>query len=572
MAAPNDDAVIANVPFASPPATPTAVAPTAAAAAGGGGAAAAPPAEVEALANAVATTAIGPSSAAARAADQKPIGDDLVATIVTTNNLSLMEKKSLFVDGVKIDIGVGLEWADLEDEDKVVASGFGVKGCKIDRIAYPQYPLVLKAFLEDMEGKKPYDKPTEIQCLALPRLLAPAAREKTDITFQASTGTGKTGAFVGAVLCNIDTTQDHVQALMLAPTRFVAEMHADITRKIGKHIGGLKVMSHYKCTTATQGGKCTCPPLPGSTQTPHSLPRGQTPDCHVLCGTVGKLFNYTGLSRNPKDKKKPPRMDLSKINFVVVDEADELFNGGLDDDTRRGAAEADLLCVAIRKANPKCRFILASATAPDATRDFYAKRFPEAIEIYLEAKLVIPETISLFTKHCPNGEGEKIAWVKEVVENVEKMERMIIFATTQADVTRLTLAIQALPLKASGLHGGMSKDEQDEGIKKFQLQESVVLVSSAIIGRGVDLEGVTHVVLIQPPTTQARTPDYVNFVHKIGRCGRAGAKGTAIVLTETPQDQSNLELIASNYEIEITPLEGLDVEDAAEQLDESREK
>ena len=138
MAAPNDDAVIANVPFASPPATPTAVAPTAAAAAGGGGAAAAPPAEVEALANAVATTAIGPSSAAARAADQKPIGDDLVATIVTTNNLSLMEKKSLFVDGVKIDIGVGLEWADLEDEDKVVASGFGVKGCKIDRIAYPQ--------------------------------------------------------------------------------------------------------------------------------------------------------------------------------------------------------------------------------------------------------------------------------------------------------------------------------------------------------------------------------------------------------------------------------------------------
>lgn len=461
-------------------------------------------------------------------------------------------------------------WAGLEDEEQLNEGGYNVPpGCRIDRISYPQYPLVLAAIMEDMPGKKSYDKPTEIQCSALPRLLAsPAAREHTDVTMQAGTGTGKTGAIVAAVLCNIDTTQDHVQALMLAPTRYCAEMLADITRKLGKHIDGLKVMSHYKCPTALYSRGCTCPPLPGSTQTPHSLPRGQTPDCHVLCGTVGKLFTYTGLARTPRDQARAARMDLSKINLLVVDEADEAFNGGLDDDTRGGAAEADLICKAIRTANPACRFILSSAGAPDAVQAFYERRFPDATAIYLEVpKVVLAKTISLFTKHCPDGELQRNAWVIEVVESLDCLERTIIYATTQADVTELQTALTDVGLRTSGLHGGMSKTEQDEGIRKFQQQEAVVLVSTNIIGRGVDLEGVTHVIMLQPPATPERGPYYVDFVTKIAKCGRAGAKGTAIVLTETLQDQGNLKLMAEQYEIAITPLEGLDVQDAVEQLD-----
>ena len=162
-----------------------------------------------------------------------------------------------------------------------------------------------------------------------------------------------------------------------------------------------------------------------------------------------------------------------------------------------------------------------------------------------KAKYTIPDTIKVATRHCPGGDEEKNTWVKEVVENVERMERMIIFAQERSDVTSLQSKFEAAGLKVSGIHGGISELEQDEALRKFQAKESVVLVSSGIIGRGVDLEGVTHVILYQPPGDEL--PNYVNFVHKIGRCGRAGAAGTAIVLTSTEQDQKNFALIANEF-------------------------
>ena len=576
MADPNEKLVTTHAPFEMPIGGGGAVS-----AGGGGGAAAAPaapaasvaPAAAEELAATLANTRVGPPSAAEAAADEKVVvGDDSIATIATSN-LSVMEKKELFVDGKRIEVGGDLEWADLEDEAKLVESNYGVPGCKVDRVRYPQYPLVLKAFLEDLPQKPAYAKPSDIQCSSLPRMLAPATREKTDIIFQAPTGTGKTGAFVGAVLCNIDTTKNHVQALILAPTRFVAQMHTDITRTVGHYIKGLKVMGHYKCSTAEKTGKgCSCPKENGSNQPPHSLPRGQAPDCHVLCGTVGKLFNYTGLPRNPKDKQKRSQMDLSKINFVVVDEADDMFSGN-SDSGQYGAGEATDLCKAVRKANPDCRFILASATAPKPTKDFYAKMFPDACKIYLDAKYTIPDTIKITTRHCSRGDEEKNTWVKEVVENVEHMERMIIFAKERSDVTSLQSKFAAAGLKVSGMHGGISKFEQNEALKKFQAKESVVLVSTSIIGRGVDLEGVTHVVLYEPPVKKSRTPDYVNFVHMIGRCGRAGAAGTAVVLTSTDEDKQNLALIAKEYGLtgKVVELTAGDAEDDAETLTELRE-
>ena len=401
-------------------------------ASGGGGGAAAPAAaaatpatDVDALANAVAITHVGPTSEAAQKQDEQVIGDDSIAT-VKTSNLSVIEKKIISVDGIKIESDCQLDWADLEDEALLASSGmYKSGGEKVERVAYPQYAAVDKSFIEEGEGKKAYDKPSEIQCLALPRMLAPpgsaAAHANKHMIFQAPTGTGKTGAFVGAVLCTVDTSQDHVQALILAPTRFVAQMHAGMTRTLGKYIPGLKVMAHYKCTTSEKTGKgCTCAPEHGSSQPPHAPPRGKAPDCHVLCGTVGKLFNYTGLQRNPKDKKKKASIDLSKIRFVVVDEADDLFSR-YSDDARRYATETNSICMAIKMANPDCRFILASATASEDTKAFYEKQFPDAntIKFCVDAQYVIPATITLARRHCAKGDAERNQWVVDVVENVE---------------------------------------------------------------------------------------------------------------------------------------------------------
>ena len=217
--------------------------------------------------------------------------------------------------------------------------------------------------------------------------------------------------------------------------------------------------------------------------------------------------------------------------------------------------------------NPNCRFILCSATEPADTKAFYARRFPDATKIELDQEFLIPETIKLATRHCPRGDAEKNAWVKEVVENVEGMERMIIFTKDQKDVDYLKEQLEdgGNGLKVSAIHGGMGGFEQDDALRKFKAQESVVLVSSAVIGRGVDLEGVTHVVLYQPPTKQSTKPDYVSFVHKIGRCGRAGSPGTAVILTSTDQDIENLGLIVKHYKTDIVTLSD-GAEDAAEEL------
>jgi superfamily II DNA/RNA helicase len=183
----------------------------------------------------------------------------------------------------------------------------------------------------------------------------------------------------------------------------------------------------------------------------------------------------------------------------------------------------------VRKLSPSCKFILASATAPAATREFYATQFPKAHNIYLDAQYTIPDTISVLTKRCSGSDG-KNAWVASVVEETS-MDRMIVFASRREEVETVSRALDKLGLKTTVLHGGLGKDVQNSNLKSFQNKEATVLISSGIISRGVDLQGVTHVVLYQPPCNRSNQADLVNFVNMIGWFGGAVGAGFAFLLT-----------------------------------------
>ena len=464
--------------------------------------------------------------------------------------LTDFERKTLTIDGVAVDYRPGLEWAHLEEPATMKESQFCIEGQYVDATAHPHWPGVRKAFIEETPAfkKKAFDKPSAIQCSALPRLLAPpgAVGVVNDMIFQAPTGTGKTGAFVGAALCVVDTSDLAVQVLMLAPSRHVADIHHNTARALGKYIDNLEVRAYYGCTTNTGKG-CRCPGQP------HQPQKGKAPPCHVLTGTAGKLINVA------------KSMDLSKIKVVVVDEADALFSDKKrDDETKKAAHNTDTLCAAIKVANPSCRFILASATAPERTRAFYARRFPKACTIYQATDCTLPETIVVATKALPAADAAaKSEWVAEWCVNGE---RAIVFATTKVDVDAVHAQFMEMGLKASAIHGGMTKALQDKALEDFKALRSCVLVSSSIIERGIDLEGVTHVVLYNPPGGRGGRPDFESFVQKLGRCGRAGNKGVGVVITSSPEDVANLAKIVEHFSIDIVHLTGDDADDDVDQL------
>ena len=477
----------------------------------------------------------------------------------TPTPLTEFERKTLTVDNVTVDYRPGLEWANLEDPAAMKESGFCTKGQHVDAATHPHWPAVRRALIEAVPGiKKAFDKPTEIQCTALPRLLAPpgAVGAGCDMIFQAPTGTGKTGAFVGAALCAVDTAELAVQVLMLAPTRHIAEIHATTARALGQHIDGLEVRAYYRCATAERTGKgCRC--APGSAEQPHSSRRGSPPPCHVLTGTAGKLASTAR------------GIDLSKIKVVVVDEADALFHDSKrSDETKKAATETEALCAAVRKANPSCKFILASATAPKRARKFYAAQFPYACTIYQEPETTMPDTITVATKALPDDAAAKSEWVSEWCS---EGERAIVFANTRDEVVAIHAQFVQMGIHAGAIHGGMGRAAQDRALEDFKAAKTCVLVSSSIIERGIDLDGVTHVVLYRPPMKAGNSrPDYTAFVHKMGRCGRCGNSGVGVVITSSPEDEANLRLIAQHFSLDVVNLRGGDAEEDAEQLEDRR--
>jgi ATP-dependent RNA helicase DeaD len=335
--------------------------------------------------------------------------------------------------------------------------------------------------------KKGFEEPSPIQAQAIPFLL----KNEKDLIGKAQTGTGKTAAFGIPLIENIESGKGHVQALILAPTR---ELAVQVAEEISSFAGsfGTKIATIY-------GGQ----PIERQTE---RLKRG----VDIVVGTPGRVLDH--LNRGT--------LNISKLQYIVLDEADEMLNMGFIEDIET-----------ILKAAPKQRrTVLFSATMPKNIENL-AKKYMNDYEV-----------ISVISKNQSKKNIEQIYFEVSQADKFEALYRIIdveesfygmIFCRTKLDVDEVASKLSNRGLRADLLHGDLSQGQREKVLGKFRKKGINILVATDVAARGIDVDDLTHVINYSLPQ------DPESYVHRIGRTGRAGKSGTAITLT-TPSEYRKL--------------------------------
>ncbi len=322
-----------------------------------------------------------------------------------------------------------------------------------------------------------YTAPTPIQTAMIPVMLA-----GRDVVGQAQTGTGKTAAFALPLLQRLHPGTDHAQSLVLAPTRELAVQVAKAMHEFG-HALGVRVLPVY-------GGE------PYGRQI-NRLQKG----VDIVVGTPGRLLDL--LERGV--------LDLSHLETVVLDEADEMLSMGFIEDIE-----------AILRATPTERqTALFSATlSPEIRRlaDRYL-RDPQSISIQREQVTVA----AIEQRHYVVYEADKLAALTRLFE-VEPITSALIFVRTRAGAGELAAALSARGFPAEALSGELEQEERERVMNRFRRNLIKVLVATDVAARGLDIDHISHVFNFDLPE------DPEVYVHRIGRTGRAGKSGVALSL------------------------------------------
>ncbi|WP_017159026.1 DEAD/DEAH box helicase [Xanthomonas phaseoli] len=352
-----------------------------------------------------------------------------------------------------------------------------------------------------------YESPSPIQAATIPALLA-----GRDVLGQAQTGTGKTAAFALPVLSNADLNQVKPQALVLAPTRELAIQVAEAFQKYAEAIPGFRVLPVY-------GGQ------PYSQQL-SALKRG----VHVVVGTPGRVIDH--LDRGT--------LDLSQLKTLVLDEADEMLRMGFIDDVE-----------AVLKKLPEQRQVaLFSATMPPAIRRIAQTYLKDPAEVTIAAKTTTSANIR--QRYWWVSGLHKLDALTRILE-VEPFDGMIIFARTKAATEELAQKLQARGMAAAAINGDMQQAAREKTIAQLKDGKLDILVATDVAARGLDVERISHVLNYDIPY------DTESYVHRIGRTGRAGRNGDAILFV-TPREKGMLRSIerATRQPIEEMQLPSVD--------------
>ncbi|MCE4516108.1 DEAD/DEAH box helicase [Xanthomonas hortorum] len=352
-----------------------------------------------------------------------------------------------------------------------------------------------------------YETPSPIQAATIPALLA-----GRDVLGQAQTGTGKTAAFALPVLSNADLNQLKPQALVLAPTRELAIQVAEAFQKYAEAIPGFRVLPVY-------GGQPYAQQL-------SALKRG----VHVVVGTPGRVIDH--LDRGT--------LDLSQLKTLVLDEADEMLRMGFIDDVE----------AVLKKLPEKRQVALFSATMPPAIRRIAQTYLKDPAEVTIAAKTTTSANIR--QRYWWVSGLHKLDALTRILE-VEPFDGMIIFARTKAGTEELAQKLQARGLAAAAINGDMQQAAREKTIAQLKDGKLDILVATDVAARGLDVERVSHVLNYDIPY------DTESYVHRIGRTGRAGRTGDAILFV-TPREKGMLRSIerATRQPIEEMQLPSVD--------------
>ena len=346
--------------------------------------------------------------------------------------------------------------------------------------------------------KKGYETPTEIQKLAIPILLG----GKLDIIAQSQTGTGKTASFALPIIEKIKENSRDVQAIILTPTRELAiQVSKEIESLVGKK--RLRVLAVYGGTPISEQIR--------------KLRKG----IDIVVGTPGRVI----------DQIKRRCLDLSKVSFTVLDEADEMLNMGFLEEIEK----------ILEKTNPHKKMLLFSATMPKAIHRI-AKRFMrEHTVLEIENKqLTIELTEQTYYEVMSQDKFEVLRRIIDISENFYG----IIFCRTKIEVDSLVRRLIEENYSAAAIHGDISQEQREKILNLFRAKNVNILIATDVAARGIDVNNLTHVVNYSLP----QSPE--SYVHRIGRTGRAGKKGLAVTII-TPSERNKLRFIEKNVRVEL---------------------
>jgi ATP-dependent RNA helicase DeaD len=355
-----------------------------------------------------------------------------------------------------------------------------------------------------------YEAPTPIQARTIPALL-----QGKDVIGQAQTGTGKTAAFALPILQTIDLKRAQVQALVLTPTRELAIQVAEAIHTYGKGLGPLRVLPVY-------GGQ-------GMQQQIKRLRAG----VHVVVGTPGRIMDHL----------RRETLELDAIRMVVLDEGDEMLRMGFIDDVE----------TILREMPDERQMALFSATMPPAIKKLAERYLSDPATIAIETQTVTVAAVD--QRYLNVTERQKLDALTRVLE-VEAPEAALVFVRTKNSAAQLTERLQARGYAAEAMHGDMSQQSREVVIRRLREGQVEIVIATDVAARGLDVERITHVINHDVPF------DAESYVHRIGRTGRAGRGGTAILFV-TPRETRLLKVIERFTGHRIAPMRMPSAEDVA---------
>jgi len=367
--------------------------------------------------------------------------------------------------------------------------------------------LQLHAQLVQAVASLGYTEPTPIQAQVIPLLLA-----GHDVIGQAQTGTGKTAAFAlpllhrlaeGLASTSAVPAKRPIQSLILAPTR---ELALQVAQAITDYSQQLAVT-----VLAVYGGQAYDRQI-------RQLKRG----VDVVVGTPGRLLDL--MARNV--------LDLSTVQSVVLDEADEMLSMGFIEDIE-----------AILEATPATRqTALFSATLPPEIRRLAGRYLREPQSVKVQNKQLTVAAIE--QRYYLVNESDKLAGLTRLFE-VEEISRGLIFVRTRVSAGELANELTVRGFPAEAIHGDLSQDAREGVLNRFRQDQLKVLVATDVAARGLDIEDISHVFNFDLPL------DPEVYVHRVGRTGRAGKTGVAISLLN-PKEEWRLRKIESYTKQKVT--------------------
>ncbi len=348
----------------------------------------------------------------------------------------------------------------------------------------------LPAPIENTLVRLGYTTPTPIQEKTIALMM-----QGNDILGQAQTGTGKTAAFALPVLANLDSSQTVPQVLVLTPTRELAIQVADAFSRYASSMQGVRIVPIY-------GGQDY------RVQT-RALERG----ANIIVGTPGRVM----------DHMRRGKLNLSGLKTLVLDEADEMLRMGFIDDVEW----------VLENIPAQRQFALFSATMPDKVRKIASKHLNNPQHIAIKQTTATASTIE--QRVCTVTHTAKFDALCRILETEER-DGMIVFVRTRQASIEVAEKLEGIGHTAAALNGDLQQKQREHTINRLKQGKLDVLVATDVAARGLDVDRITHVLNYDSPH------DTEAYIHRIGRTGRAGRTGIAILFM-TPRERHLKNLI-----------------------------